>query len=71
MANANLQLEAGRVQIRDLLDAQDALLQAQLGLTGAIVGYRTAELQLQRDLDLLKITKEGLLQEFSPGEIKI
>jgi len=71
VANANLQLEAGRVQIRDLLDAQDALLQAQLGLTGAIVGYRTAELQLQRDLDLLKITKEGLLQEFSPGEIKI
>ncbi len=71
VANANLQLEAGRVQIRDLLDAQDALLQAQLGLTGAIVGYRTAELQLQRDLDLLRITKEGLLQEFSPEEIKI
>ena len=56
--------------IRDLLDAQDALLAAQNGLTAAIIQYRTAELQLQRDLDLLTITKEGLMQEFSPKEIK-
>lgn len=70
VANAQLQLEAGRLQIRDLLDTQDQLLAAQLGLTAAIIRYRTAELQLQRDLDLLTITREGLLQEFSPGEIK-
>jgi outer membrane protein TolC len=69
--NANMLLEAGRVQIRDLLDAQDARLSAQNGLTSAIIRYRTAELQLQRDLDLLTITREGLLQEFSPGENKI
>ena len=69
--NANMLLEAGRVQIRDLLDAQDALLSAQNGMTSAIIRYRTTELQLQRDLDLLTITREGLLQEFSPGENKI
>jgi outer membrane protein TolC len=69
--NAELQLEAGRLQIRDLLDTQDQLLAAQNGLTAAVIRYRTAELQLQRDLELLKITKEGLLQEFSPEEIKI
>jgi outer membrane protein TolC len=63
-------LEAGRVQIRDLLDAQDQLLTAQNGLTGAIIRYRTAELQLQVDLELLTITREGLLEEFSPEEIK-
>jgi hypothetical protein len=27
-------------------------------------------LQLQRDMELLAITKEGLLQEFSPEEIR-
>ncbi len=70
VANAKLQLEAGRLQIRDLLDTEDQRLAAQLGLTAAIIRYRTAELQLQRDLDLLTITREGLLKEFSPGEIK-
>ncbi len=70
VANAEMQLKAGRLQIRDLLDTQDQLLAAKLGLTAAIIRYRTAELQLQRDLDLLAITREGLLQEFSPGEIK-
>ncbi len=69
--NQTLSLEAGRVIIRDLLEAQDTKLAAQLGLTSAIIRYRTAELQLQRDLDLLKITKEGLLQEVAPEEIKI
>jgi outer membrane protein TolC len=70
VANARLQLAAGRLQIRDLLDTEDQKLAAQLGLTAAIIRYRTAELQLQRDLDLLTITREGLLKEFSPGEIK-
>jgi outer membrane protein TolC len=70
VANARLQLDAGRLQIRDLLDTEDQKLAAQLGLTAAIIRYRTAELQLQRDLDLLTITREGLLKEFSPGEIK-
>ena len=68
--NARLLLDAGRVQIRDLLEAQIALVDAQNALTGAIIGYCTAELQLQSELDLLTITREGLLKEFSPGEIK-
>jgi len=68
--NAEMQLDAGRLQIRDLLDTQDQRLAAQLSLTAAIIRYRTAELQLQRDLDLLAITREGLLKELSPGEIK-
>jgi len=67
--STNLFLEAGRRQIRDLLEAQDALLSAQNQLTSAVIRYRTTELQLQRDLDLLTITKEGLMKEFSPEEI--
>jgi outer membrane protein TolC len=63
-------LEAGRRQIRDLLEAQDSRLSAENGLTGAVIRYRTAELQLQRDLGVLTITNEGLWQEFSPGEVR-
>ncbi|MCH5377914.1 MAG: TolC family protein [Planctomycetes bacterium] len=66
---AQLYLEAGRAQIRDLLEAQDALLSAQNQLTAAVVSYRIAELQLQRDLGLLEVNEKGLWQEFSPEEM--
>lgn len=62
-------LEAGRIEIRNLLEAQDALLSAQNQLTAAVVNYRVAELELQRDLGLLKVDERGLWQEFSPEEI--
>lgn len=68
--STTLFLEAGRAEIRDLLEAQDSLLEAQDSLTAAIVNYRMAELQFQRDLDLLTITKEGLWEEFSPEDMK-
>lgn len=67
--NEDLQLQAGRVLIRDLLEAQDARLSAQNGLTSAIIQYRTAELQLQRDLDMLEITEKGF-KELTPEEMK-
>jgi outer membrane protein TolC len=68
--SSNLLLEAGRIEIRDLLTAQDSLLSAQNSLTAAAVNYRTAELDIQRDLDLLRVNEQGLWQEFSPGEVK-
>jgi outer membrane protein TolC len=64
--SATLFLEAGRAQIRDLLDAQDSLLSAQNSLTAAVINYRITELELQRDLGLLKVNEEGLWQEFTP-----
>lgn len=67
--STTLFLEAGRAEIRDQLEAQDDLLAAQDGLTSAVVNYRIAELQFQRDLDLLTITREGLWEEFSPEDI--
>jgi outer membrane protein TolC len=67
--SSTLFLEAGRIQIRDLLDSQDALLLAQNNLTQAVVNYRIAELELQRDIDVLKVNEQGLWQEFSPEEI--
>jgi outer membrane protein TolC len=67
--STTLFLKAGRTEIRDLLDSQDALLSAQNGLTRSVVDYRIAELELQRDLDLLKVNEQGLWREFSPEVI--
>ena len=62
-------LEAGRTEIRNLLEAQDALLAAQNGLTRAVVDYRITELEFQRDLGLLEVNERGLWREFSPEVI--
>jgi outer membrane protein TolC len=68
--SSKLLLEAGRTEIRNLLEAQDSLLSAQNSLTSAVVNYRLAELELQRDLDLLEVNEQGLWQEFTPKEVK-
>ena len=67
--STNLFFEAGRIQIRDVLEAQEALINARNGLTSAAVAYRVAELELQRDMGLLKIDGKGLWEEYTPEEI--
>ncbi|MCK5001093.1 MAG: TolC family protein, partial [Anaerohalosphaera sp.] len=64
--STNMFLEEGQRQIRDLLDAQNDLLSAQNALTSAIVSYRTSELELQKDMGVLKVNEKGLWQEFDP-----
>jgi outer membrane protein TolC len=64
----NLFLEAGRAQMRDLLEAQEALFTAQNDLTRAAIAYRVAELNLQSDMGVLEVDDQGLWREFSPGE---
>jgi len=64
---ADLNLQAGRVPIRDLLDAQEDLLSAQNAVASAAINYRLAELDLQRDLGVLVITPDGLWREFTPA----
>lgn len=65
--SVNMFLDAGRAQIRDLLEAQDALLEAQNALTASVVNYRTAELAIQRDTGVLEVDEKGLWKEYSPG----
>jgi len=67
--SVTLFLEAGRAQMRDLLESQDALLSAQNGLTSAAVDYRIAELELQRDMGVLTVNEKGLWKEYSPEAI--
>jgi outer membrane protein TolC len=65
--STTLFLQAGRADVRDVLEAQEDLLDAQNAFTFAIVRYRIAELSLQRDLGLLDVDETGLWQEFRPG----
>jgi outer membrane protein TolC len=64
--SVNMFLDAGRTQIRDLLEAQEALLSAQNGRTSALVNYRVAELELQRDMGVLAVDETGLFVEYVP-----
>jgi outer membrane protein TolC len=65
--STDMLLQAGRAQVRDVLESQEALLNAQNALTAAMVTYRIAELSLQRDLGVLEIDEAGLWREFEPG----
>ncbi|MGB2984372.1 MAG: TolC family protein [Phycisphaerae bacterium] len=67
VASTNLFLEAGRAEIRDLLEAQDALVNAQNALTASLVNYRVNELSLQRDLGRLEVNERGLWRDADPG----
>ena len=58
--------EAGRSELRDLLEAQASLLTARNALTTAVVEYRRAELAFQRDAGILQIDDKGLMVEYSP-----
>ena len=46
-------LEAGRAEIRELVEAQDAQINAQNAVTSAIVGYQDARLELMLQIGLL------------------
>ena len=64
--STTLFFEAGRAQIRDLNEATESLLTARNSLTSAVIDYRVAELNFQRNTGLLEIDSEGLLVEYSP-----
>jgi len=55
-----------RVEMQEVLKAQEALVQAQDAATAALVNYRIAELQLQRDMGVLKVDEKGLWREYRP-----
>ncbi len=65
VASTNLFLEAGRVHMRDVLEAQESLVQAQNSLSAARVNQRIAELELQRDMGVLHVNNKGIWQEYA------
>lgn len=60
-------LEAGRVEIRDVLEAEESLLSSQNALSAALVRYRVKELELQRDMGVLEIDELGGWKEYAPA----
>lgn len=62
--SAKLFLDLGRAEITDLLDAEEDLINAQNDLTSALVDYRIAELELQRDAGVLIVNERGLWREY-------
>lgn len=58
--STQLNLEAGRAETRDILEAQEALLSAQNSATRALIDQRLAVLNLWLDLEILRLTENGL-----------
>lgn len=63
VSSAQRFFEEGRGQVRDLTEAQTALINAQNSFIDALVGYRVAQLELQRDLGVLEVDSQGLFEE--------
>ena len=58
--SARLRLDAGRADTRDILEAQEDLLEAQNAATAARINHRLSELALFRDLEILRLDARGL-----------
>ena len=56
--SAELLLQAGRIQVRDLLDAQNDQLRARNAFTAALIDHFVARLGLLRDLGVLDLQQE-------------
>jgi outer membrane protein TolC len=65
--SVSLLLQAGRASTRDLLEAQEALVNAQNSLLGALVDHTIARLELLRDMESLRITDKGIWEEQNYG----
>ncbi|MCC6408592.1 MAG: TolC family protein [Planctomycetes bacterium] len=58
--STRLNLDAGRAATRDLLEAQEALLEAQNAATQALIDFQLAKLALWRDLELVRVEDQGI-----------
>jgi outer membrane protein TolC len=58
--NARMNLEAGRADTRDILEAQTALLEAQNAATRSLIDFTLARLALYRDMELVSVDASGI-----------
>lgn len=65
--SSELSLQAGRVQVRDVVDAQTARVQAYNAATAALVEYHLTRMRLLLDLGVLKTAKEQFWLDY--GEL--
>ncbi|MFW6133435.1 MAG: TolC family protein [Planctomycetota bacterium] len=60
---ARLQQSQGMASARDVLEAEEALRNAQNGLTSALVGYTTTRLEFLARLGMIRADEEGQIHE--------
>lgn len=58
--STRLQLDAGRADTRDLLEAQESLLSAQNSATASLIDYTLARMGLYLDMELLRLDDTGI-----------
>jgi outer membrane protein TolC len=58
--STQLNLLAGRADTRDILEAQESLVEAQNASTRALIDYALARLALFRDMELIRVDETGL-----------
>jgi outer membrane protein TolC len=64
--SATLSLEAGRADTRDLLEAQESLIEAENAAASAQTDFILAGLAYYRDMELLRVSDSGLEIDTSP-----
>jgi outer membrane protein TolC len=58
--STRLNFDAGRAETRDILEAQDELVQAQNAVTAARIDHHLARLALWRDIEALTVDENGI-----------
>ena len=66
--SSELNLEAGRADTRDVLESQEALIQARNAAVAALTEYILAGLALYRDMELIRVTADGIDVDTAPLE---
>lgn len=61
-----LSLQYGRGTVRLLLDSEDALVQAQDDVLGALVNHQIAKLNFFQNVGLLRVRPDGMLEQVKP-----
>ncbi|MBL7215636.1 MAG: TolC family protein [Phycisphaerae bacterium] len=61
-----LSLQYGRGTVRLLLDSEDALVQAQDDVLGALVDHMIAKLSFFRDVGILRVQPDGMWEQAKP-----
>jgi len=64
----DLFLQSGRSSMRDILEAEGAMLSARNALCSAVILWWRSELELRRDLGVLDISEAGVWQDFYGDE---
>jgi len=63
-----LQRPDSNVKVRDVLEANDALLEAENALTSALINHTLARLDLWRDTELLQVDAQGVWQDIANAQ---